>query len=287
MHTEDILLHLPIDHLESHLKSTMFKEPSEPLHPTDPILSQARIYPSYLEDGENFACMLVLPGGGYGMVSHQEGPPVAGWLNSLGISAVVLEYTIGDTIYPTPQQQAIYAIRSMRANATRNKIDPNHIGVIGFSAGGHLAACVSQGFDRKEWQLDPDGTLGDLSARPDASILAYPVINSTATAHTGSFDNLFGADASDATRSQVSWERNAHPQSPPTFLWHTAEDTVVPVENSYSMAMALQKNNTPHELHVFPKGGHGLGLGTIDTRRNDSVAQWRVLADNWLRELGF
>ena len=265
----------------------MFKEPSEPLHPTDPILSQARLYPSYLEDGENFACMLVLPGGGYGMVSHQEGPPIAGWLNSLGISAVVLEYTVGSTIYPQPQQQAIYAMRSIREHAASNNIDPNRIGVIGFSAGGHLAACVSQGFDRKEWLLDPDNTLGSISARPDASILAYPVISSGPNANTGSFDNLLGADASEATRAQVSWEQHAHPQSPPTFLWHTADDDCVPVENSYLLAMALQKNKTPHELHVFPEGNHGLGLASIDDRRHATVTQWRSLAEKWLLNLGF
>lgn len=269
----------------------MFKEPSTALHPTDPVLSKARLYSSLLDedDGKDFACVLVLPGGGYRMVSHQEGPPVAGWLNSIGISAVVLEYTVstGEAIYPEPQQQALYALRYLRSHAQALNIDPNRIGVIGFSAGGHLAACVSQGFDRKEWHLDPDNTLGDLSARPDASILAYPVINSGPTAHTGSFDNLFGADASEATRAQVSWEQHAHPQSPPTFLWHTAEDGAVPVENSYLMAMALQKNKTPHELHVFPDGAHGLGLASIHDRRHSTVTQWRPLAEKWLLNLGF
>ncbi len=265
----------------------MFKEPSEPLHPNDPILSKARIYPSYLEDGDNFACVLVLPGGGYHMVSHQEGPPVAGWLNSIGISAVVLEYTVGEKIYPLPQQQALYALRSIRANAAQNKIDPNRIGVIGFSAGGHLAACVSQGFDREAWHLDPDRTLGELSGRPDAAMLCYPVIQSGETGHSGSFDNLFGQDAGTEVRAQVSWEQQAHPQSPPTFLWHTAEDATVPVENSYAMALALQKNKTPHELHVFPTGNHGLGLCSIDTRRQDSAGQWRGLAERWLLNLGF
>lgn len=112
----------------------MFKEPSQPLHPTDPVLSKARLYPSFLEDGENFACFLVIPGGGYAEVSHQEGPPVAGWLNSLGISAAVLEYTVsdGEAISPHPQQQALYALRWLRANATALNIDPNRIGVIGF-----------------------------------------------------------------------------------------------------------------------------------------------------------
>jgi acetyl esterase/lipase len=263
------------------------KESSELLHPDEPTLSKARLYNSYLEDGENNACMLVIPGGGYHMISHHEGPPVAGWLNSIGISAVVLEYTVGENIFPSPQQQAIYALRSIRANAARHKIDANRIGVIGFSAGGHLAASISNGFDREDWLLDPDHTLGDLSARPDASILCYPVISSGAKGHAGSFNNLFGTDASDEIRAQVSWERQAHPLSPATFLWHAAEDTAVPVENSYLMAMALQKNKTPHELHVFPKGNHGLGLCTIGNRRHECATQWRGLAEHWLHKIGF
>ncbi len=267
----------------------MFKEPSQLLHPTDPVLSNARLYPSLLEDGERFACILVLPGGGYGHVSHQEGPPVAGWLNSLGISAAVLEYTVseGDATYPQPQQQALYALRWLRANAQELNIDPNRIGVIGFSAGGHLAACVSQGFDRDEWLLDPDQTLADISARPDASILSYPVISAGDLGHQGSFDNLLGNETDTTQREALSWEKHAHPNSPPTFLWHTAEDAAVPVENSYLMAMALQRNKTPHELHVFPKGAHGLGLCSIDFRRQAGAAQWRPLAERWLLELGY
>lgn len=267
----------------------MFKEPSQPLHPTDPVLSEARLYPYLLEDGEDFACVLVLPGGGYGMVSHQEGPPVAGWLNSMGISAVVLEYTTsnGEAIYPKPQQQALYAMRWLRANAKDHNIDPNRIGVIGFSAGGHLAACVSQGFDRDEWLLDPDGNFGNTSARPDASILSYAVISEGELGHQGSFKNLLGSEADASARKAISWELQAHPQSPPTFLWHTAEDASVPVENSYMMAMALQANKTPHELHVFPAGEHGLGLCSIDFRRQASTAQWRALAERWLLDIGF
>jgi acetyl esterase/lipase len=267
----------------------MFKEPSQLLHPADPVLSEARLYPYFLEDGEHFACMLVLPGGGYGHVSHQEGPPVAAWLNSIGISAAVLEYTVseGDVIFPQPQQQALYALRWLRANSKELNFDPNQIGVIGFSAGGHLAACLSQGFDRNEWLLDPDHTLADISARPDASILSYPVISSGDLGHQGSFDNLLGKASDTTQREAMSWEKHAHPNSPPTFLWHTAEDAVVPVENSYLMAMALQQHSTPHELHVFPKGEHGLGLCSIDLRRQAGAAQWRPLAERWLLELGF
>lgn len=270
----------------------MFKEPSQPLHGTEPTLSAARLYPYFLEDGDDFACVLVLPGGGYANVSHQEGPPVAGWLNSMGISAAVLEYSVssseGPGTYPKPQQQALYAMRWLRANAGELNIDPKKIGVLGFSAGGHLAACVSHGFDRNEWLLDPDACLGGVSARPDASILAYAVLSSFSLhMHRGSMENLFGEHYDTDIQKTVCWENHVHSDAPPTFLWHTAEDGVVPVENSYQMAMSLQQAKIAHELHVFPKGDHGLGLVSIADRRQGSAEQWRPLAERWLRELGF
>lgn len=270
----------------------MFKETSQPLHKTNPALATARLYPYLLEDGDNFACVLVIPGGGYAHCSHQEGPPVAAWFNSMGISAVVLEYSVsndeGADTYPKPQQQALYAMRWLRANATQLNINPSKIGVIGFSAGGHLAACVSNGFDREEWLLDPDGCLEGVSARPDAAILSYAVLSAgTEYAHRGSMENLLGERNNSQIQKQLCWEKNVHSNSPETFLWHTAEDNVVPVENSYQMGIALQKASISHELHVFPKGQHGIGLGSIHTRRQGSAEQWRPLAERWLRERGF
>lgn len=270
----------------------MFKEPSQPLHETDPTLSSARLYPYFLEDGEDFACVLVLPGGGYSHVSHQEGPPVAAWLNSMGISAAVLEYSVtseeSQSTYPKPQQQALYAMRWLRANAEELNINPSKIGVIGFSAGGHLAACVSHGFDRSEWLIDPDNCLAGTSARPDASILSYPVLSSnTDYCHQGSMKNLFGPAVDRELLASVCWEKQIHAHAPATFLWHTAEDPVVPVENSYHMAIGLQQAQIPHEVHVFPHGPHGLGLVSIADRRQGSAEQWRPLAERWLRELGF
>lgn len=271
----------------------MFNEPSQALHPTDAVLSKARFYPYFLEDAEKPACMLVLPGGGYSNVSHQEGPPVAAWFNSMGIAAAVLEYTVNRVdepepeLYPQPQQQALYAMRYLRANADELNIDPNRIGVIGFSAGGHLCACTSQGFDRADWLLDPDGTLGDTSARPDASILSYAVLSASDFMHVGSFKNLFGPDVTKEQAETLGWEKHINPNSPPTFLWHTAADAGVPVENTYLMAMGLQANGTPHEVHVFPEGAHGLGLVSIGDRRQPGADQWRALAENWLMRLGF
>ena len=264
----------------------MFKEYSEVLHKEDPVLSKARLYPYFLEDAKNSACILILPGGGYGHVSHQEGPPVAGWLNSMGISAAVLEYTVGAKVYPEPQQQAIYAMRYLRANAAELNINPEKIGVLGFSAGGHLCACVSQGFDRKEWHLDPDGTLGNTSARPDASILAYAVLCAIKM-HKGSYKNLLGENPDQNLVNSLSWEKNIHTDSPPTFLWHTADDAVVAVSNTYLMAMAFEEKSIPHEVHVYPEGEHGIGLVSIGHRRQGTSGQWKAQAERWLLELGF
>lgn len=271
----------------------MFKEPSQALHPSDPVLSLARLYPYLLEDGENFACMLILPGGGFSQVSHQEGPPVAAWLNSIGISAVVLEYSVssdeGPGTYPRPQQQANYAMRWLRVHAPELNIDPKKIGVMGFSAGGNIAAGVSHGFERSEWLLDPDQCLANVSARPDASILAYGILSSFSLYQPrASMGNLFGAQqvGTELQRS-ICWDDDVHPEAPPTFLWHTVADSTVPVENSYHMAIALQQAQIPHELHVFPCGEHGIGLGTIHSRRQGSADQWRGLAERWLRELNF
>ena len=270
----------------------MFSEPSQPLHPTDPVLSKARLYPYFLEDDIKPACMLVLPGGGYRNVSHQEGPPVAGWFNAMGISAAVLEYTVnseenGLPIYPQPQQQALYAMRYLRANADALNIDANRIGVIGFSAGGHLSACVTHGFDREDCLVDPDGTLDGVSARPDVAIHCYAVISSADYAHVSSFRQLLGSNVTEESADFLSWEKHVHADAPPSFIWHTVEDTTVPVENAYLLASALQKKKIQHEVHIFPNGAHGRGLGTIGDRRHSSVAQWTSLAQKWLTDLGF
>lgn len=265
----------------------MFSEPSQSLHPDHPVLSQARLYPSLLEDSEKPACMLVLPGGGYTCVSHQEGPPVAAWFNSMGISAVVLEYTVGEGIYPAPQQQALYAMRYLRCHADELNIDANRIGVIGFSAGGHLAASVSHGFHRSDWLVDPDACLEGLSARPDLSMLCYPVISSGPFVHEGSFLNLLGQHATPELKTELSWELQVNGQAPPHYIWHTAEDKGVPVENAYLMAMSLQKASIEHELHVYPKGDHGLGLCSIGSRRQGRAVLWKQQAESWLMNLGF
>jgi acetyl esterase/lipase len=264
-----------------------YSQPCLKLHEDHPVLSQAELYPSLLKDAEKPACMLVIPGGGYQNVSHQEGPPVAAWLNSLGISAVVLKYTVGSSIYPMPQQQALFALRYLRHHGERLNIDGQRLGVIGFSAGGHLAASLAHGFDRETWLLDPDGEMGGSSARPDLAILSYAVLSCGKFIHQGSFDHLLGSEHSPQQSLELSWEQRVHPQAPPHFLWHTAADDVVPVENSYLMAMALQERGVEHELHVYPKGSHGLGLVSIGDRRQGRAVHWKSQAETWLLSKDF
>jgi acetyl esterase/lipase len=246
---------------------------------------EVTLRPFALRDGEIFPAVLVLPGGGYGDCSDQEGDPVAGWLNGLGISAFVLDYSVAPTRYPQALYDARRAMQYIRANAERFKIDPERVGVIGFSAGGHLAASLSNLYaEKNESVLD---ALEQVSARPDLCILSYPVISWGEFRHQGSLENLLGEDPAPALIEKTSMELAVHSETPPTFVWHTAEDGGVPVENSYLYAMALQKNDVPHELHVYPHGGHGLGLATLFDRRDPHVTQWRQACERWLFLQGF
>nr|WP_246459897.1 alpha/beta hydrolase [Puniceicoccus vermicola] len=205
-----------------------------------------------------------------------------------------MDYTVSrgnrnQTIYPAPQQQALYTLRWLRQQAENLNLDESKIGVIGFSAGGHLAACTANGFDREDWLLDPDQTLQTIPARPDACILAYAVLNTQGPfAHRGSMHNLLGNGfANSSISEELNWPERIHSKAPDTFIWHTQEDATVPVENAYRMALRLQEKGIPHEAHVFPKGSHGLGICSLDFRRQGAVEQWRALAERWLREIGF
>ena len=151
------------------------------------------------------------------------------------------------------------------------------------------AACTAHGYDNEAWLLDPDNKLQGISARPDACLLSYAVLKTEgAKAHSGSMHNLLGPNyLHSEQRPKLDWPEQVHPDAPHTFIWHTQEDATVPVENAYLMALGLQKHKIPHELHVFPKGAHGLGICSIDFRRQPSVEQWKPLAQNWLRELNF
>jgi len=230
------------------------------------------------------AAMVVCPGGSYmSLASDHEGRHVAQWLNTLGVTAFVLQYRLGPRYrHPAPLHDAQRTIRLVRAKATEWAVDPNRVGILGFSAGGHLAATAATRFD--DGRRDARDAVERFGSRPDLAVLVYPVITLTTPAvHSKSLGNLLGDDADSKLRESLSNELQVTPQTPPTFLVHTDEDATVPPENSILFYEALRRAKIPAEVHVFAKGSHGLGLGAKGT----AFAAWPDLCAAWMRETGF
>lgn len=228
------------------------------------------------------AAIIVIPGGAYGHRAEHEGRPVAEWLGTLGISAFVLHYRVAPYRHPYPLLDAQRAVRLVRQRASQWGIDPGRIGVLGFSAGGHLAASVATHFD--PGHPDAPDPVQRQSCRPDLAILCYPVISfSPPYTHQGSVHNLLGPEPSPELVHSLSLETRVSPATPPTFLWHTADDEGVPVQNSLLFASALSQHKVPYSLHVFPHGRHGLGLA----HGHPEVALWKEACASWLAARGF
>lgn len=222
--------------------------------------------------------VVICPGGAYSLLSHiKEGSAIAQWLNSIGISAFVLKYRLpSDAIMKDktigPLQDAQEAIRTLRRNANQWNLDENKIGIIGFSAGGHLASTVSTHYNDKVYEND------EFSARPDFTMLIYPVISmEDAIAHKVSRENLLGKNPSKDLIEKFSNEKQVNKETPPTFLVHATNDVSVPVENSINYYLALKKNNVSAEMHIYESGGHGLSLGKSGTNLN-----WPKSCEDWL-----
>jgi len=238
------------------------------------------------------AAVVICPGGGYGfLATEHEGKDVAVWLNSLGITGVVLKYRLGPKYHhPVMIQDAHRAIRTVRARAKEWGLDPKRVGIIGFSAGGHLASTAATHFDAG--QTSATDPIERESSRPDLAILVYPVIAlATPYAHTGSIKNLLGDAPSKELLESLSNERMVTQETPPTFLAHTNEDKAVPAENSLLFALAMRKAGVPVELHLFEKGPHGLGLGTgwpgHKIEPDEAFQAWPRLCATWLKTRGF
>ena len=238
---------------------------------------------SLLETAEPTGVVIVLPGGGYRARAAHEGAPIAAKFNALGFHAVTLQYRVAPYRYPAPQQDVMRAIAMVRANAQKWNIDPQHIAVCGFSAGGHLTCCsgtIALNVDRSAGDL-----IDEVSARPDALILCYPVISADkAITHMGSIRELSGQEEPSADFSALtSLENQICEDTPPAFLWHTATDGAVNVQNSLRFAQNMWAKGKTAELHVYPEGCHGLGLAvdTVDVRT------WPELAANFLMKNGF
>lgn len=246
------------------------------------------VYPAAADKNTGTA-IVVCPGGGYYGVSFiSEGVEVAKWLNQLGITAVVLHYRLpNDAIAKNksiaPLQDGQEAIRIVRRNATKWGIDPNKIGIMGFSAGGHLASTISTHFDEKVYQ-----SIDSTSARPDFSLLIYPVISMNSTiAHAGSRDNLLGEHPSPEMVKHFSNELQVTAKTPPAFMIHSFDDGSVPVENSIEYALAMKKHHIPCELHLYERGGHGFGLGLESWRSNSTESTWTEACRKWLEVRGY
>jgi acetyl esterase/lipase len=235
----------------------------------------------------NGCAVVICPGGGYQhLASEYEGHDVAEWLNTFGVTGFVLRYRIApDYHYPAQMLDVQRAIRTVRARAGEGKIDPHRIGVMGFSAGGHLASTAATHFDGgKSSAADP---IDQQSCRPDFAVLAYPVITMTGRyGHTGSRKNLLGENPDPQLAESLSNEKQVTRETPPTFLFHTSADTVVPVENSVRFYLALQKAGVPAEMHIYEQGRHGIGLGTRDPKLAWDLGTWPARLHDWLQLRG-
>ncbi|MGH7992736.1 MAG: alpha/beta hydrolase [Limisphaerales bacterium] len=206
------------------------------------------------------AAMVICPGGGYSHLAPHEGNDYALWLNQYGVTCFVLKYRLGLSgyHYPAEFQDGTRALRWVRAHAADYKIDPHRVGVMGSSAGGHMASMLLTHFD--SGNTNSDDPVERQSSRPDLGILCYPVITLGEYAHQGSKDNLLGKHPPGKLVKLLSSELQVKTNTPPCFIWCTYEDKTVPMENSLMFAEALRKNHVPFDLHIYQKGGHGMGL---------------------------
>lgn len=232
---------------------------------------------------EKRPAVLVCPGGAYSGCAGIEAEPVAMQFAAAGFNAFVLRYSVFPNRYPKALEELSKAVEIIRENADEWGIKKDKIAVCGFSAGGHLAASLGV-----FWNSEPIKTPNQAN-KPNAMILSYPVITSGEKAHRGSFENLCGDDAE--LVEKMSLEKRVSKDTPPTFLWHTFADNAVPVENSLFFADALRKHDVPFEMHIYPKGSHGLSLLKKETgltegaEIGENAKGWIGLACGWLKEV--
>lgn len=232
--------------------------------------------------------ILICPGGGYSFVSSREAEPIAIQMLAMGFHAAILRYSVAPAKFPTALVQLSKAVAYIRDNHEEMNVLKDKIIVAGFSAGGHLAASLGT-FWHEQFLNDIMGVSQE-QYKPNGLILSYPVITSGEFAHRGSFQSLL-PDNKEELLDKVSLEKQVSEHTPPTFLWHTFEDGSVPVENSLLFASALRKCNVPFELHIYPRGGHGLALANEETMSasGNGVQQecttWISLAGTWVRNL--
>ncbi|MGL1893452.1 MAG: alpha/beta hydrolase [Spirochaetaceae bacterium] len=215
--------------------------------------------------------IIIFPGGGYGDLAEHEGKGYAEYFNDYGIAAFVVTYRLGSNGFrhPAMLEDALAAISTVRSRASEFAVDQHKLGIMGSSAGGHLAAHTLVAWDKYK---------SNISLRPDFGILCYPVIVSEGKyTHEGSIQNLAGINPSPELLQEISCDKHVSTNTPPCFIWHTGEDICVPLENSMLFATALRNSGVPFELHLYTKGGHGLGLNAPFTWGSDCI---RWVEDN-------
>jgi acetyl esterase/lipase len=238
------------------------------------------LYPC--ETNPTGATVIVCPGGGYGAHAPHEAEPVALWLNAIGVHAAILWYRLGPRYHhPAPMSDAQRAIRTIRARGAERGFDPARVGILGFSAGGHLASTAGTHWTTGDAaSADP---IERASSRPDLMVLVYPVISLLSEPHRGSTDNLLGSPASEDLLRVLSNEDQVTHETPPAFLTHGMDDAVVPVTHSLLFVDALRGSGVDCEAHLFEHGAHGYGLGGS----HPQLSQWPKLCEAWLRARGF
>ena len=228
--------------------------------------------------------VVICPGGGYGFVSmDREGTQIADWLNSIGVAAFIVNYRQNGTgyNYPAPLQDAQRAVRIVRARAKEWNIDPKRIGIMGFSAGGHLASSISTHFQNNYY--DAKDAIDKASCRPDFMVLLYPVITmDDSFTHSGSKRNLLGRDPDPNLVETFSNEKQVTSNTPPTFLVHSSEDNAVPVQNTISFYLALLKAGVPAEMHIYQKGSHGSAI----EKKFGMISTWPERCAQWMNVNG-
>ena len=226
--------------------------------------------------------VIVCPGGGYLHLSmEKEGSDVARWWNSLGVTAFVLKYRLGPKYHhPIELGDAQRAIRTVRARASEWGVRPDRVGIMGFSAGGHLTATAGTHFD--SGKPDAVDAIERQSSRPDFLVLGYPVVSFTQNVHQGSKRALLGDNPDPKRVENLSNELQVTAQTPPTFLFHTSNDQTVPVENSVMFYLALHKAGVPAEMHIYENGPHGVGLAPTD----EALSSWPARLADWMRGRG-
>ena len=237
------------------------------------------------QQNANGKAMLIFPGGGYGILAYDwEGTDVAKFLNSKGIAGIVVKYRLPSDVsqtkkYNVPLIDAQRAMRLVRSKSKDWNIDANKIGIIGFSAGGHLASTLGTHFDEKVYE--PVDVVDTESARPDFMVLGYPVITMDIATHGGSKRNLLGENPSKEMMDRFSNEKQVTTDTPPTFLFHATDDDGVPVENSILFYKALKDKDVSASMHLFPTGGHGFSFAL----KNPYLSTWTDLLYGWTETL--